>query len=584
MASGGRSGGIAKDGLPGFESLHLGDPNLDVRGDRAAFVALSKGRDEVVVVSLPGGEVLARRRFEPLLTIESLALSPDGREAVVAALHESGRGDLFHFSIDGGPLERLTDDLAHETGLDWGEEGILFVADREKPGRYDLHRIDPAGNEARILHLSTSVGSPRWTKENGILYLTREMDRPMNVHLFDPVAGTTVPVTRDAVGISALDVDGDTLYLRTNRKLRFRIWKTALSPLVDPAKAEPVPAAAPPVPWIPPEPVAHEKAPYRRKYGPDIFFLTGNAFYSQTLLGFSDILGDRKIALFLGSNANRSDDILKYLSGGLTVHFLEKRTDYRLGGFHIADEYLTDRRGFFFRRETGILGGLTYPLDRFRSIGVNLLLKHVREEPLGTGSGRDFGEATVQGILGYDTAVPDRFGYGFGSGVLSSLLFSTDLQLSPERTIRSNTVLGDLRFYFPFPWDITWANRLSGGFSSGEFPEQILIGGSLTLRGYDYLSLRGDRYLLANEELRFPLPLRVLVGDLAVVSRLQGALFLDAGDAWFEGRSPLARGSAGFGLRNGIGGAVLRWDLAKKFERRRFQEGWETDFFIGWNF
>lgn len=581
----GKYSGIAKDRLPGFESLHLGDPNLDIRGDRAVFVALSKGRDEVVAVRLPGNEVVARRRFDPLLTIESLALSPDGKEVVVAALHESGRGDLFRFALEGGPLERLTDDLAHETDLEWGEEGILFAADRETPGRYDLHWIDPEGNERRILRLPTSIGNPRWLDKDRILYLAREGNRPRNVFLFHRRDGTTALVTRDAVGISAFDHDGDTLYLRTNRRLRFQIWKTPLSPLLDSAGAPvAVAGAAAPVPWTPPEPAPHEKGPYKRKYGPDLFFLTGNAFYSQTLLGLSDILGDRKIALYLGSNADRSDDLLKYLSGGATVHFLEGRVDYRLGAFHFADEYLTDQRGFFFRRETGVLGGITVPFDRFRSIGLNVLIKNVREETLGSDAKNDFGEVTVQGILGYDTAVPDRFGYGFGSGVLSSLLFSTDFRLSPESSIGSNTVLGDLRVYVPFGWDVVWANRLSGGFSSGEFPQQILIGGSLTLRGYDFLSLRGERYLLANEEVRFPLPVRLLVGDLAVVSRLQGALFVDAGDAWFEGHSPVFRGSTGFGLRNGIGGAVLRWDLAKKFERRRFLEGWETDFFIGWNF
>jgi hypothetical protein len=584
LMEGERARTLAKDRLPGFESLHLGDASLDIRGDRVAFTALSKGRDEVVIATLPEGDISARKRFESLLTIESLALSPDGREGVIAALDDEGKSDLFRFTIDGDTLRRLTDDIAHETDLSWDENGILFVADREKSGRYDLHRIGPNGEETRLLRLPQSIWNPRGHGED-ILFLTREGERAKNVELFDPAAGSVRPITRDAVGISAFDVDGDTLYLRTNRELRFAIYKASLSALLDSAAGPETVALAPPSrPWTVPDPVPFERKPYKRSFEPDLFFVTGNAFYSQSLLGFSDILGDRKIAFFLGSNANRTDDLLRYLSGGMTVYFLEHRVDWRVGAFRYADEYLTDEQGFYFRREEGVLGGFTYPFDRFRSVGMNVLLKHVHEEPLGVSDGRDFGEATLQGILGYDTAVPERLGYGFGSGVLASLLFSTDIEVTPRREARSSTVLGDLRVYFPLGRDFVWANRVSGGASFGDFPQQILIGGSLTLRGYDFLSLRGNRYFLANEEIRFPLPIRLLVGELPLIARLQGAGFVDVGDAWFDRRSPVFRGSTGFGLRTGFGGAVLRWDLAKKFEDRRLQGGWTTDFFVGWNY
>ncbi|MFH1277714.1 MAG: BamA/TamA family outer membrane protein [Candidatus Eisenbacteria bacterium] len=576
--------GLARDRLPGFESLHLGDPAIDVLGDRAAFVTLSKGRDEVVIVSLPEGRIVERRRFDSILTIESLALSPDGGEVVIAALGEEGGSDLYRFRVGEEGIERITKDIYHETDLDWGEGGILFAADREVLGRYDLHRIPPGGAPELLLRLDRSATAPRWLGGR-VLFLTRAENRPKNVHLFDPAAWTIRPVTRDAVGISGFDVDGDTLFVRANRSLRFSIWKTSLTGLLEPPAPET--AAAPPgevTEWTLPEPVAYEKKPYSRRYGPDLFFISGSAFYNQSLLGLSDILGDRKIAIFIGSNADRTSDILKFLSGGVTVHELGGRVDWRYGAFRYADEYLTDERGFFFRKETGVIGGVTYPFDRFRSVGLNLLLKHVGEEGIGGSSERKSGEVTVQGVIGYDTAVPGRFGYGFGDGLLASLIFSTDIEFTPERDVRNSTALADFRIYRPLGAGFQWAQRLSGGISVGDFPQQILIGGSLTLRGYDFLSLRGDRYALANEEVRFPLPLRLLAGNMALISRLQGAVFVDVGDAWFHEFDPVFRGSAGFGLRTGFGGAVFRWDLAKKFLRRDFAEGWESDFFLGYNF
>jgi outer membrane protein assembly factor BamA len=101
------------------------------------------------------------------------------------------------------------------------------------------------------------------------------------------------------------------------------------------------------------------------------------------------------------------------------------------------------------------------------------------------------------------------------------------------------------------------------------------------MRGWSYLDLTGTRAVLLNSEFRFP-----FVREFSVVwpipfqiRYVNGALFVDAGNAWDAGAKtgdlPLPDkiyGGIGFGMRANLGIFVLRFD-----------RGWPTDFkyFIG---
>ncbi|NNE10102.1 MAG: hypothetical protein HKN20_16190, partial [Gemmatimonadetes bacterium] len=593
---------LERDGMPGAESLHLGKATTALAGDTAAWVVLNRGRDEIRIkdVGASGaGERVESVRLDSVLTIESLALSPSGDSIVFAGLQEHGRSDLFVYDRKSASLRRVTHDHVHEKDLSWTKGGILYAADRAVEGRYELMRYVPESANAPfpVLAVDGSAENPR-EDDRAVYFIHRTPGGSRNVYAQSKTDARLRAVTRDAIGIKAFDLDSDSLYVLTNQKLKFNIYRTTLADTAysvaptqtttaelppDTAEVAALLPAAGQV-WKLPTSRNYETMPYKHEYGPDVFFITGSAFYQQSFLGLSDLLGGRKMAFFLGSNADETADFFKFLSAGASIYFLEGRNDYQVGLFRFANDFLTDDQGFFFREEIGVTGGITHPIDRYRSIGGNIELKYVNEEPVVGGDSKQFGETTFEGVLGYDTTVPGPFGYGFGSGVLASLIFSVDVEWIPEQSVRSGTALGDLRLYYPLWGRWVWASRFSGGYSAGDFPREIVIGGSLTLRGYDFLSLEGNQYYLANHEVRFPFPVRLLLGGYDLLSPLQGALFVDTGDAWFRRQSPLFQGSSGFGLRAGFGGAVVRWDLAKRFREDRWLEGWESDFFFGWNF
>jgi len=82
--------------------------------------------------------------------------------------------------------------------------------------------------------------------------------------------------------------------------------------------------------------------------------------------------------------------------------------------------------------------------------------------------------------------------------------------------------------YWEFVEGHMLATRLSGGTSVDVLPdsEKFVIGGSDSLRGYDYGEFEGDRMLFMNAEYRFD-----------VLEVLQGVIFCDVGQAWDKGES-----------------------------------------------
>ena len=163
----------------------------------------------------------------------------------------------------------------------------------------------------------------------------------------------------------------------------------------------------------------------------------------------------------------------------------------------------------------------------------------------------------------------------------------------------------DWRKYWHLGNNYSFALRASGGASAGTTPKLYFLGGTTNwignrtldakvyevenlyfsdvitpLRGTPYYELSGDRYGLINLEFRYPMiEYFVLRFPLTIVlSRVQGAIFFDAGSAWtgsnFKG-GPNAGESGlndiksgfGFGMRANLGIFLLRYDLA-----------WSTDF------
>jgi outer membrane protein insertion porin family len=86
-----------------------------------------------------------------------------------------------------------------------------------------------------------------------------------------------------------------------------------------------------------------------------------------------------------------------------------------------------------------------------------------------------------------------------------------------------NKYTAEGRKYYKVGRDHVIAARVTAGYADGKMPEsgEFSVGGADSLRGYEDDEFEGDKMLAASVEYRFP-----------VVSKVQGVVFSDIGNAW----------------------------------------------------
>jgi outer membrane protein assembly factor BamA len=208
----------------------------------------------------------------------------------------------------------------------------------------------------------------------------------------------------------------------------------------------------------------------------------------------------------------------------------------------------------------------TYPFSRFSRVEGSVGFIHSDRD--GFFFSRTQGKAEL--ISNYVAYIRDTLLWGptgpiDGEGYQISVFHLTDLRQGDAYT---TTLLGDYRRYFRLANRMTYATRFLGIGSFGRESQIIRLGGSWDFRGYPFRSLRGDRMFLVNQEFRFPLLDALSLGfpfGAMSCSRIQGALFLDVGNVWFNDRFGSVLGSFGGGIRVGFGGPlVLRFDFSRQ--------------------
>lgn len=201
---------------------------------------------------------------------------------------------------------------------------------------------------------------------------------------------------------------------------------------------------------------------------------------------------------------------------------------------------------------------------------INLTRSDISDyEPIGLFNGRA-NSATIAGI--YDTR-DDMFNPQTGTFVNASLQTAGGFLGGDEDFTKTQL---EIRKYIPIGKSMTLALRAWGGMVNGNSfssSDVFYLGGTDSLRAYRDNIFIGDRMLLMNAELRFP---------IAKLKVLSGAVFVDAGNAWMhsQGNTKLHM-DAGVGLRltlPTLGLGVVRLDYATGEDGSRVTIGFGQSF------
>jgi len=564
-----------------------GAPTYSPDGSSVVFRGMDKGKSDIFRIDLKTGEQTNITEDEAFDA--SPAISPDGQWLYYSSI-DVDRMKIFRLSLsDRSRRERITDGPGNDEDVSFSPDGKkIFFSSSRAEGIYNAYSLDLSSGE--IL---------QWT---------------------DAVSGCFTPTMIPSDdGFPRLLFTG---YFRRGFEGYVGKMKDPIRVVVagteGAAVARPS-SAAPPAPYTPEVEVPIDPANAKdykrgRLFIENAQIYTGitddQRFFSQAILTWSDLLGNKRAVAIFDSLSSYTDyrliyfDLEKRLQKGVTAF----STETFFVSLNPATGGQTTTRTRIIR-EAGVYGLSAYPIDKFHRFELNLgYLWRSLDVPLAFSNSNGNQEIDFQArkdnfpelqlnFVGDSTEFREFGPYG---GRRYELSGNWGAKFSGGGTVR-RTASFDYREYFPVTTRSLVAFRFFGAVSDGSAPDVFYFGGLDTLRGYNFREQIGTRIAYTNFEFRFPLVDRIELPFLQIHD-IRGRVFLDIGAAYIEGADfqfwdsdkshlrecsttdPACQGGLsayGWGFSWDLGGIELHWDFAQRWNLRNSIGGRRTTFWIG---
>ena len=585
---------------PGLLSFHAYESRMDVSHDgRLIFSAQSGEHDELTVFDLTRSRVVGRWGFDDLVGLRSPQWDAEGRRVIFAGLRRDGCADLYLLDTLTGERRRLTEDrfLDADPALHPDGRHVAFVSDRGPDGEHgarNLCLLDLATGAVTLLTRGPQWDLvPAWSPDGSQLLFVSTRAGGRDLYTLD-LNGRGARLTHAVESIL------DPRWLPSGREVIASLYldeklETVVLPVGPVAPADSIretPGAMPRArPELPPDTLRVQHAAYRPSFGLDaaqggvaVDPVLGSGEGLQVLL--RDMMGNRIVFLQLGNTTISTQDFADNFSAGVAVLDLSHRLNRGLSVYHHAGNYFDELDRPYFERRVGASALLSYPLSRFTRLETTFGLAYAEKEKPSADVARHGAIATHYISWIHDTSLWEVTGPIDGSRQHLTLGLTMNLR---RPGVENVLLLADARRYLRLGRHAAFAARLQARASGGPDPQVFLLGGASTLRGYPWREFHGTKAILANAELRAPV-LRRFMLDPALVGPItfpgiQGALFFDLGQTWYNTPPTRMKGSYGIGFRMGLGGLlVLRLDLARRTDLHAWPRRTETEFFVGWNY
>ncbi len=361
--------------------------------------------------------------------------------------------------------------------------------------------------------------------------------------------------------------------------------------------------------------------PYKVKLSPDVAVAQAqfdNVFGLQGVsqIVFSDLLGNHRIYGYFNVY-DRIELANLYAYYQNQAH----RVSWTLGGFHNVHHMKGEVANRYYRdRVVGADLIAAYPLNLYTRLSLEGSYSAVLRDSLNSEEveydryNSPIYEKYQRGhfLLGTAAYTFDNILWGSVgpiNGHRERLSYTCSIPLAGEESTANEfqSLQLDARRYLRVNNDVQIALRLAGGGSWGPSPQRFFVGGSTNwinakywkadtdstantlhsdvsdlyyadhiqpLRGAAVYQAQGDHYLLANTELRFTMLRYLVTGWPAqlVLYNLRGALFMDAGTAWYhdgdfdavddDGHLEDLLMGYGWGVRANLGVVLIKMDWA----------------------
>jgi Tol biopolymer transport system component len=618
---------------------------FDPQGDNVGFFGRTgKGRSFFLVSVLDGG--VKRKVRVPLDETQAPGLLADGRTLLFAALKE-GVSDIWKLDLDTGAVTNLTQDPYADNNPQVSPDGKLVVYERRVSGNAKIYAF-PLDDPARKTQLTFGPfddSAPYFSSDGSrVFYASDEDDDIPNLRSLDLQTGAIQQYT-DVFGGAMAPAPlktprGDRLAFITYYKGEYKLHTKDTSEPVKEVEQEVRSAAEGLIDFQPDVP--HEVVPEnkRRKKLFEGLYLEGRPpinvgvtssgdFFGGTAIALTDVLGDQLFTFTVLSVASyriydgRYTNLASRLHYGVNffdqTYFFYPYYSYYPGYYG----YNTRDLAVATQRFTGGQAFAQYPLDTFRRLELGVGLVRVEEQ---------YDDPTVQQAICEQNAIfglPCFINNGWQApvslrltqettrfaefGPLSGSTFSIGATFAPgvSGLLQRQTFDVDARKYLRLgPTSALLALRGRGFYSTGDNPDYFYFGGNMEMRGYPYLGFAGNQGFFAAAELRLPV-IHLAATPLGIIGPLRGTMFFNIGGAKFKGQDynfstsepgysyvsdPIfgeptterrledGRACWGFGAQLFFLGYPLHFDWVKYTDFATTSQGWDFNFWIGYDF
>ncbi len=577
-----------KTGL--FEGIYIMEGNISWTpdGEKIVFVSKRGGRDVINIMD-PHTSHLVQQITPPPPTISSPVVSPDGRTIVFRGVR-GARADIYITDIATGKTIQLTDDLYDDRTPTISGDYIFFASDRPleeeewRYGNYAIYKMRTEGTELQKI----TRGRSRETmlpllKSDTLLYYLANYSNITDLYLVNLNSNEERQLTAVMGGIESYTVsDNGRMLFSLYMDRGWDIFAMELPIDTLPRSKERIYD----IPFVAVDTEEMEMGIEAEepglRFAPDfaggtVSIIDGN-LRANAQIAVSDILGNHRLHLL----TDHPGDILRsnfhlsywYLERRLNLGLAVVREEYpRLIFRDILDGRIRDI--LFTERSTSAMVALEYPFDKFKRLDGGLTFSSM-ERVFYKWEQDEWKE--IESRKNYITApslsfVFDNTLWGAMGPVNGTRLRLTAAQAIPfTRRCLSYSYLGaDIRRYLRIYPGYSFAVRMfAGGLRTEDF-SPLRIGGTGSIRGYDYLQFAGDNIGGFNLELRFPFIKHLRLGfPLPLeIHGIRGALFLDGGyaiDRLRDLRLEDIKMGVGAGIRMRFPQFVLLFDMARKLD------------------
>ena len=551
-------------------------------GDRIAYVVRREKFKTIIIENVITRKIEKRLELSMVDEPESPTFSPDGRKIAFSAIKD-GVTDIFAVDLGSGQVENLTKDVFSDYAPAYSPDGKSLVYLARISGNEKIFRLDlVTGKKTQLTFGTHDDAAPRYVDADTIIFPSTATDPNKSIdpevarngNIFniwtlglktgelkqwtDVIGGAFSPVIlRDGSATRTAFVayyKGDYGVHMLTRKESVMVANTsdfgAPGPVID-FQA----------------PLSHTliQANSKRKSSWDHLFLdgmpgvavgvtSGGNLYGGTALSFTDVLGDKRVDLMIGSMS-------QYRQFGMSVTNLEHRLQYAVQGywqdeFYYAqlsgvaydpmyDPYIDRSQATSTRSVRGASAFAIYPFNKYTRLELSAGFAYIKES-YNDPSLQTYSDAYQQALYGQslfrngwfaplDVGLVQETTIFREYGPLSGRTFRLNYEAAPplSKGVSWQTVDADVRRYWRIATNGVLAVRARGYHSWGATPSYTYFGGNSELRGYDYLEFVGQNAWFADAELRFPL-VNAMATPLGIMGGIRGTFFFNMGGAWFN--------------------------------------------------